>query len=94
MTSNSLNKSATETTGPRTPGARDAGALDDAAWRQKVDDDNTFLRNQVATISNALELLLARTPQTTEEGPFNRFMRTTGASPNQPGTHFQAGAHN
>ena len=69
MTStNSPTKSASETTAPL-QGVVGAGALDDAAWRKKVDDDNTFLRNQVATISNALELLLARTPQTTAEPP-------------------------
>ena len=68
MTStNSPNKGASETTAPRTLGAGNAGALDDAAWHQKVDDDNTFLRNQVATISNALELLLTITPQMTAE---------------------------
>ena len=96
MTTNNPNKdvSASETTTPRTPGAGNFRALNDVAWRQKVDDDNTFLRNQVATISNALGLLLARTPQTTAEGPFNPFMQTTGASPNQPGANNQAGAHN
>ena len=119
MTStNSLNKGATETTAPRTPRVGNTGALDDATWRQRVEDDNTFLRNQVATISNAMELLLARIPQTMAEQPHmprrdgawvsdgqttfvppprdlqNPFMQRPSASPNQPGTHIQAGAHN
>ena len=69
MTStNNPNKSATETTAPQ-QGAVGVGALDDAAWRKKVDDDNTFLRNQVATMSNPLEILLGRIPQTTAEPP-------------------------
>ena len=76
MTStNSPNKSAPETTALQ-QGAVGVGALDDAARRKKVDDDNTFLRNQVATMSNALEILLARTPQTTQAIP--NCLRTKG----------------
>ena len=89
MTSNNPNKGSLETTAPRAPGAGNTGALDDAAWHQKVDDDNAFLRNRVAAMTNAVELLLARTPQTTVEEPFNPFTRTIGAKiPNQPGAPF------
>ena len=67
MTSeNSPNKTAPETTAPQT-GAVGVGAVDDAAWRKKVDNDNTFLRNQVASMSHALEMLLARIPQNPAE---------------------------
>ena len=70
MTSNSPNKdvSASETTSPRTPGARNAEA--DAVWHRRMEDDNAFLHNQVATIQNAMELLLTRLPQPTVEQPF------------------------
>ena len=73
MTSNSPNKgvSTSETVDPRTLGAEAAEGLQkNAAWRRKMDDNNAFLRNQVRTITNALELLLARTPQTTTEQPY------------------------
>ena len=104
---------------PPTPGAEGAEMLQvNAAWRQRVEDDNTFLCNQVATISNSMELLLARIPQMTAEQPHmprrdgawvsdgrttfapppqdlqNTFMQNTGASPNQPGAHMQAGTYN
>ena len=67
MTSNSPNKEVNPsvTAYPRTLGAE--AAEENAAWRMKVDEDNAFLHNQVAIITNALELLLARTPQTTAE---------------------------
>ena len=60
-----------ESSDPMTPGV---GAtemkLHGAAWCKKVEDDNAFLRNQVTSIQNSMELLLTRLPQPTTEQLF------------------------
>ena len=62
-----INSSATD---PRTSGAETEIIHDSAAWRKKVEDDNAFLRNQVAAIQSSVDLLLTRLTQPTAEQPF------------------------
>ena len=71
LTSPNKEINTSESSNPRTPGAGTTEMIPDSAtWRKKVEDDNAFLRNQVATIQNAMELLLTRIPQPTAEQLF------------------------
>ena len=37
---------------------------------KRIEDDNTFLRQQMASMQNSMDLLLARLPQQTNETPY------------------------
>ena len=64
MSSGPTNETAaSDSSDSRTPGAGTEVAPDNAAWQKKVEDDNAFLRQQMAETQSSMDLLLTRLPQ-------------------------------